>query len=57
MASPLAVIEAISALAPLIEKVAGYIAGDHNDLPEVPGVLASDIELKRMQERAKRPRS
>ncbi len=45
------VLEAISVLAPLIEKVAGYIAGDHDDLPEVPLVLKSDIELKRLQER------
>ena len=51
------VIDAITALAPLIEKVAGYIAGDHNELPDVPAVLKSDIELKRLQARANnRPR-
>ena len=57
MMSAASVIDAITALAPLIEKVAGYIAGDHNDLPDVPAVLKSDIELKRLQARAKsRPR-
>ncbi len=49
------VLQAITTLGPLIEKVAGYIAGEHNDLPEVPLVLKSDIELERMKARAKKP--
>lgn len=48
------VLRAIVALEPLIEKVAGYIAGDHDELPEVPLVLKSDIELERAKARAER---
>ncbi len=40
-----------------MEKIAGYIAGEHDELPEVPGVLSSDIELKRLEERAKKNRT
>ena len=39
-------------MAPLIEKVAGYIAGDHSDLPAVPESLRLDIELERAKARA-----
>jgi len=46
------IIEAIAVLAPLIEKIAGYIAGEHDQLPEVPLVLKSEIELKRFNARA-----
>lgn len=49
-----AIIETIILLAPLIEKIAGYLDDEHNDLPDVPLVLKSDIELKRMQARAKK---
>lgn len=41
-------------LQPLIERIAGYIAGDHDELPEVPLVLKSDIELERLKARAER---
>ncbi len=54
--SAASVVEAIVALAPLIEKVAGYIAGEHDELPQVPDTLKSAIEVKRYQARAK-PRS
>jgi len=49
-----AIIETIIALVPLIEKVAGYIVGDHDELPDVPLVLKSDIELLRLKERLRR---
>ncbi len=48
------VIQTIVTLGPLIEKIAGYIAGDHDELPDVPLVLKSDIELQRLQARAKK---
>lgn len=48
------VIQAITVLAPLIEKVTGYLADEHNELPEVPLVLKSDIELERLKARARR---
>ena len=48
------VIQAISVLAPLIEKVAGYLADEHDDLPDVPGVSALDIELERAKVRSKK---
>lgn len=51
--SAAAVLEAITVLAPLIEKVASYIAGDSDELPEVPGALKSAIEIKRFQARVK----
>jgi len=49
-----AVFEAIAVLAPLIEKVAAYINDETPDLPLVPGVLKSDIELKRFEARRKK---
>lgn len=51
------VLEAIVTLAPLIEKVAGYIAGDHDDLPAVPDSLKSAIEIKRYEARVKKVQS
>jgi hypothetical protein len=53
--SAASVVEAIITLAPLIEKVAGYLDGEHDELPDVPAALKSAIELKRFQARAKKP--
>ena len=48
------VLQAITVLAPIIEKVAAYINDESPDLPDVPGVLKSDIELKRFEARRKK---
>ena len=48
------VIQAIITLEPLIKKLAGYIDDEHDELPQVPLVLKSDIELQRMQARARK---
>ena len=48
------VIQAISVLAPLIKNIASYIAGEHDDLPEVPLVLKSEIEFERLQARRRK---
>ena len=47
-------LQAITVLAPLIEKLAGYIADEHDDLPEVPSVLKLDIEMERARARARK---
>lgn len=47
-------IQAISVLSPLIQKIADYIAGNHDDLPEVPLVLKSEIEFERLQARRRK---
>lgn len=52
--SVVAIVEAITVLAPLVEKVAGYIAGEHDELPEVPEQLKGAVELKRYEERARK---
>lgn len=49
-----AVLQAITTLAPLIEKVVGFIDDKHNDLPNVPLVLKSEIELQRFEARRRK---
>lgn len=47
-------VRTIVLLQPLIERIAGYIAGEEHELPDVPLVLKSDIELERLRVRAER---
>ncbi len=49
-------VRTIVLLQPLIERIAAYIAGDHDELPEVPLVLKSDIELERLKLRGAKKR-
>lgn len=45
------VVKAFMLLAPVAEKLGEFLDDKTDEIPDVPGVLKSDIELARLEER------